>query len=289
MTDDWRFSPTLTLQLGARWEYEGAADRAARPPRRTSTSRRGSRRCRRSLAGDVGALTGQSYPAGVMHDDWRGLQPRARHRVASGRRDRRLLDARRLRHLSQHRHVPADRRAAGAAAAALDGVQRSRTAPANPLTLANGFIVPRRRRGEHVRGRSAICASATRRTGRSWCSAICRLPHDHGDVSRHERRSPAAGVSAEHLSGRRGQPVSVVPRGLRLPHVERPLVAQRRAVAAAPAAAPRAGRERAVHARQGDRQRGAFTGVSLGGSAIAQDWLDLDAEMGRRISISGIR
>ena len=86
----------------------------------------------------TGSLTGQRYPDSLVQPDKHGFQPRIGVRLAS---DPGLVagDSRRLRHLLQHVGLPADRHADGAAVAALEEPERRRTAPANPLTLANGF------------------------------------------------------------------------------------------------------------------------------------------------------
>ena len=92
---------------------------------------------------------------------------------------------------------------------------------------------------------------------------------------------PDAGVPAQHLSGRRRESVSDVSGGLRLSHLERPLDAARRPAAGAAPAAQRPDRDRAVHAGEGDRRRRRVHGRRVSsGAAIAQDWLDLDAEWG---------
>src|SRR5262249_51852444 len=63
-TDDWRFSPALTLQLGARWEGEA-------PP--TEQGRR-----LVNLQGAPGSSTATPIVSndGLIQADWRGLQPR---------------------------------------------------------------------------------------------------------------------------------------------------------------------------------------------------------------------
>jgi hypothetical protein len=76
LTDDWRIGPTLTANLGVRWEFESpfteargrlvnldiAPDLAAAAP---------------VLASDpAGVLTGRRYPASLLRPDFTGLQPR---------------------------------------------------------------------------------------------------------------------------------------------------------------------------------------------------------------------
>jgi hypothetical protein len=75
VTDDWRFSPTLTMQIGARWEYETPPTEALGrlvnldvTPGFTAASP--------VLAGGVGPVTGRHYSDGLLQPDRRGIQPR---------------------------------------------------------------------------------------------------------------------------------------------------------------------------------------------------------------------
>jgi hypothetical protein len=75
VSDDWRFSPALTVQIGARWEFETPL---------TETQGRlvnvditpGFGAMAPVLAGEVGPLTGRSYPDALVHADRSGVQPR---------------------------------------------------------------------------------------------------------------------------------------------------------------------------------------------------------------------
>ena len=76
VTDDWRVSPVLTVNAGIRWEYEApVTERLGRlvnldvVPGFTAISPI-------VAANPVGALTGQRYPAALMRPDRRGFQPR---------------------------------------------------------------------------------------------------------------------------------------------------------------------------------------------------------------------
>jgi hypothetical protein len=76
VTDDWRLSPTFTANIGMRWEYEGPfSERLNRlvnldvAPGFTAVN---------PVTADVptGSLTGRHYPASLIRPDWRGFQPR---------------------------------------------------------------------------------------------------------------------------------------------------------------------------------------------------------------------
>jgi hypothetical protein len=75
VTDDWRFGPTITMQIGVRWEVETPpVERRGRlvnldvAPDFSAVSP--------VLAGRTGTLTGRTAPAGLMRADWSGVQPR---------------------------------------------------------------------------------------------------------------------------------------------------------------------------------------------------------------------
>jgi hypothetical protein len=76
VTDDWRLSPGLTVNVGVRWEFEAPlTERVGRlvnldiSPGFTAVSP--------VIATDpVGALTGQRYPDSLLRPDRRGVQPR---------------------------------------------------------------------------------------------------------------------------------------------------------------------------------------------------------------------
>jgi hypothetical protein len=75
LTDDWRFGPTLTMQIGARWELETPpAEQLGRLVNLDVAS--GYSAISPVLAGQTGALSGRTAPTGLMHVDWSGVQPR---------------------------------------------------------------------------------------------------------------------------------------------------------------------------------------------------------------------
>jgi hypothetical protein len=76
IADDWRVGPTLTINGGVRWEYEApVTERLDRLVNLDVTPGFGG--VNPVLASDpVGALTGQRYPASLMRADRSGIQPR---------------------------------------------------------------------------------------------------------------------------------------------------------------------------------------------------------------------
>ena len=177
VTDDWRVSPVLTVNAGVRWEYEGADRRAARPAGRISTSRPAS-------PATVRRGRPATYPIAIA-----GLaRPPAapRHGAASGRRVV-AGHSRRLRHLSQHRRLSADRARCWRSSRRCRRRSASRTAPRNPLTLANGFIAPP---GATL---NTFAVDPDFRVGYAAQLAGARaarpagVADDHRDLSRHER------------------------------------------------------------------------------------------------------
>jgi hypothetical protein len=76
VSDDWRVTPTLTINAGVRWEYESPF---------TETGNRlvnldvaaGFTAVSPVLASEgAGSTTGERYPASLLRADWRGVQPR---------------------------------------------------------------------------------------------------------------------------------------------------------------------------------------------------------------------
>ncbi len=252
VSDDWRFSPTLTLQIGARWEFEGAPternDGMANldvAPGFTAVSP--------VLAGNTGSLSGQSSPASVMHDDWRGLQPRLSFAWRPLPGSSFLMRGGYGIYRNTGTYLPIDELLSQQPP--LSTAFTVANTPATPLSLANGFLVP----STGAANTFAVDPNLRIAESQSWQIMVQRdlwgfLTFTASYLGTRGDRS-AAGISAEHISGRRGESVSLVPGRFRLSDVWRPLAPERGAVAGALATSPRSGRQRPVHARQGHRQR----------------------------------
>jgi trimeric autotransporter adhesin len=76
VTDDWRVNPVLTVNAGVRWEYEAPIDE--RFDRLVNLDvAPGFTAAAPVVANDpVGSVTGTRYPDSLMKADWRGIQPR---------------------------------------------------------------------------------------------------------------------------------------------------------------------------------------------------------------------
>jgi hypothetical protein len=76
INDDWRASPTLTVNGGVRWEFESPFTEAQSRLVNLDVAR-GFAAASPVLAGNpTGALTGRDYPESLIDADWRGFQPR---------------------------------------------------------------------------------------------------------------------------------------------------------------------------------------------------------------------
>ncbi len=140
VTDDWRVGPSLTITAGARWEYESPLserfDRLVNLDIASGLQRDQSGRGDgpdRVADGSVVSLVADAAGLGrAAAAPGRGVAAGARivGRGACG-----------IRNLPQHERLSVDRDADGAAAAAVTALSIANT-PANPLTLANGFVAP---------------------------------------------------------------------------------------------------------------------------------------------------
>lgn len=140
VTDDWRFSPGLTINAGIRWEYEapmteqfGRLVNLDVAPGFSAVSP--------VLASDpLGALTGQRYPDSLLRPDRRGIEPRlgVAWRPIAGS----SLVVRAGYGIYRNTSVYQAIDLLLAQQPPLSKAQSVETSAAAPLTLANGFIAP---------------------------------------------------------------------------------------------------------------------------------------------------
>ena len=76
VTDDWRVGPGLTVNAGVRWEYESPITEAYDRLVNLDVAPAYSAISPVLASNPVGSLTGQHYPDTLIRSDWRGLQPR---------------------------------------------------------------------------------------------------------------------------------------------------------------------------------------------------------------------
>jgi hypothetical protein len=275
ITDDWRFSPTFTMQIGARWEYET-------PP--TEQSGRlvnldvapGFTAVSPVLAGGTGALTGAHYSDGLLNPDRSGIQPRLglAWRPVPGS----SLVIRAGYGIYRNTSVYQPIAALLAQQPPLSKAFTISNSAANPLTLANGFTAPTTTAGNTF----AVDPDFRVGSSQNWQALVQRdLP---GSLT----------VTATYLGTK----------GSHLPQEFLPNTYPAGAVNPCPACPSgfvyltsngsssreagqwqlrrrlRNGLAASVQytlAKATDNAP-AFTGVNLAGSAIAQDWRNLDAE-----------
>jgi hypothetical protein len=278
VSDDWRFSPTLTLQLGARWEFEG-----------TPTERNGGMvnldlapgftDASQVLPGQKGAQTGRTYPASLIHDDWRGLQPRVSFAWRPVPGSSFLLRGGYGLYRTSGQYLPIDEILSQQSPLSTSSTVAN--SAETPLTLANGFPVisganantfavdPDLRLGtsqswqvmaqRDVWGFLTATASYLGTRGNHLLQEF--LPNTYAPGAAATCASCPAGFIYLTSGGRSVRNAAQWQLRWRL----------HRGFAASVQYTLASARDNAA----------AFTNVSLGGSAVAQDWLDLDAEMGR--------
>ena len=141
--DDWRLSPGLTITAGIRWEYE------------TPITERFGRLVNLDIASNfsaiapvvatdsVGVLTGQRYPASLVRPDRGGVQPRVglAWRPVPGSSFLIRAGYGIYRNTSVYQPIATQL----AQQPPLSTAFSVESTPENPLTLANGFVVPRDR------------------------------------------------------------------------------------------------------------------------------------------------
>jgi trimeric autotransporter adhesin len=138
VNDDWRLSPTLTLNLGVRWEYESPlSEQFGRLANLDITT--GFAGAAPVLASDpVGPLTGTEYPSSLVRADWRGIQPRlgmAWRPIAGS-----SLVVRAGYGVYRNTNVYQSIAMGMAQQPPLSKTVNAESTPEMPLTLANGFV-----------------------------------------------------------------------------------------------------------------------------------------------------
>lgn len=277
ITDDWRVNPVLTLNAGMRWEYEApVAERYRRlvnldvAPGFVAVSP--------VVATDAtGALTRASYPESLLRPDWSGLQPRlglALRPVAGS-----SLVIRAGYGIYRNTSVYEPLALLLAQQPPLSTTFSVETSAARRLTLADGFIAP-----------TAI--------GNTFAvDPDFRVGYAHNWQVLLQRDLPASmSVTATYL-GTKGRHLmqeslpNTVPLGATNPCPTCPegfvyltsnghstkhtgQLQLRRRLRNGLTATLQYALSKATD------DAGAFTGVRLDGAAIAQDWRDLDAELG---------
>ena len=278
ISDDWRFSPTLTLQLGVRWEFEGA------PIERNNNMANldvapGFVSVSPVLAGDVGLASGQSYPASVMHDDWRGLQPRLSFAWRPIPASSFLMRGGYGIYRNTGMYLPIDELLSQQPPISTAFTVANTSAA--PLSLANGFLVPA------TGAANTFAVDPRLRIGESQSWQIMVQRDLWGFLT---FTASYLGTRGDHLlqeflpntyPAGAVNPCPSCPTGFIL------LTSGGRSLRNAGQWQMRWRLHRGLAASvqytlaKGTDNAGAFTNVSLGGSAIAQNWQDLNAEMGR--------
>jgi len=278
VTDDWRLSPGLTVNAGLRWEYEAPfTERFGRlvnldvAPGFTAVS---------AIVADnpVGTLTGTRYPESLLRPDRRGLQPRVgvAWRPVPGS----SLVVRGGYGVYRNTNVYQSIALLLAQQPPLSKAFSVENSAANPLTLANGFVVP----AGTASNTFAVDPDFRAGYAENWQASV-------------QKDLPASLTILATYLGTRGS---------RLMQEFLPNTYPAGGVNPCPACPAgfvyltSNGRSRRDAGQVQLRRRlrngltataqytlskarddaGAFTGVSLNGAAIAQDWLNLDAEYG---------
>ncbi len=263
LTDDWRVSPVLTINAGARWEYEGPLDE---------------RLARLSNLAVTPGFTATVPVVGndVLHPDWRGLQPRigmALRPVAGS-----SLVIRAGYGIYRNTGVYQPIASLLAQQPPLSKTLSVETSAENPLTLANGFNAP---------------PGGTLNTFAA--DSDLRVGYAHNWQVLAQRDLPASLTMTATYLGTAGSHLmqeflpNTVPLGAANPCVTCPAgfvyltsnghshkhtgqIQLRRRLRNGLSATVQYALSKAMD------DAGAFTGVSMSGTAIAQDWQHPDAE-----------
>jgi hypothetical protein len=276
VTDDWRVNPILTVNAGVRWEYEApVTERYGRLVNLDVSP--GFAAVSPVIATDpTGALTRERYPRSLLHSDWTGLQPRlglALRPIAGS-----SLVIRAGYGIYRNTSVYEPIALLLAQQPPLSNTFSVETSTARPLTLANGFVAP-------TANANTFAIDPDFRVGyaHSWQVLV-------------QRDLPASLTMTTTYLGTRGRHLmqeslpNTVPLGAVNPCSSCPegfiyltsnghsnkqtgQIQLRRRLRNGLSASVQYALSKATD------DAGAFTGVRLDGSAIAQDWRNLDAEL----------
>ncbi len=218
-TDDWRVSSGLTVNLGLRWEYNSPI--TEKYGRLVNLDIAPGFAAVEPVLGrsPIGPLTGTRYPDSLVRPDKRAFQPRVafawRPFAASSMVVRAGYGV--YYNTSVYQTI-ATRMAQQSPLSKSLSVENS---AANPLTLANGF------NASPASTPNTFAIDPNFRVGyaQNWQLSIQQdLPGAMvatAKLSRDERHAGRAAVSAQHVSGGRGEPLPGVPVGVRLYDLER--------------------------------------------------------------------
>jgi carboxypeptidase family protein len=136
-SDDWRVTPTLTINAGVRWEFESPFSETGDRLVNLDIAPGFSAASPVTAAEGLGATTGQRYPASLLRADWGGVQPRfgVAWRPVPGS----SLVVRGGYGLYRNTNVYQSLALLLAQQAPFSKTLSVANAPATPLTLANGF------------------------------------------------------------------------------------------------------------------------------------------------------
>ena len=278
VTDDWRVSPTLTLNAGVRWEYEAPVTEQLGRIANLDVAPGFTAVAPVVANSPVGALTGVRYPDSLMHPDWRGFQPRigmALRPVAGS-----SLVIRAGYGIYRNTSVYQPIAMLMAQQPPLSTALSIQSSPALPLTLAHGF---------------PASPGATPNT--FAVDPDFRVGYAHNWQILAQRDLPASLTMTATYLGTRGSHLmqeflpNTVPSGAVNPCAACPAgfvyltsnghssrqtgqLQLRRRLRNGMTATIQYALSKAMD------DAGAFTGVNMNGSAIAQDWQHLDAEWG---------
>jgi trimeric autotransporter adhesin len=282
VTDDWRLSPSFTMNLGVRWEYESPiTERFGRlvnldiAPGFTAVAP--------VLAEDgSGTLTGTQYPDSLLHPDKRGIQPRLgiAWRPIPGS----SLVVRAGYGIYRNTNVYQSIATVLAQQPPLSTSFNVATNPANPLTLATGFLTGQTSPGQTP---NTFAVDPNFRVGfaQNWQASLQRdLPASLTVIATY------LGAKGSHLMQQfvpNTYPIGAVNPCAACPSGFRYLTSGGRSLRNAGQVQLRRRLRNGLTASvqytlaSAKDNAAAFGGASLESGVLAQNWLDLDAEYAR--------